>query len=168
MGTLIYIFSMQLHSHTCTRHSILSIRVRVLLPLSFWPSAMDVRGVTGPNGCLSNETAYEVYALPLQSHYAGPDMQDANPCQCNTVVFSLLAECGLCQNRTTSMSVHAYIYVEHYSRKHSPGGASGRSTVPRLPLAGKNLDYCIFLCCDVLTASQSQSPLAYTFRGGPT
>jgi hypothetical protein len=47
--------------------------------------------------------SYEVYALPVQSHYAGPDMQDANPCQCNTVVFSLLAECGLCQNRTTSM-----------------------------------------------------------------
>ncbi|KAJ7709714.1 hypothetical protein B0H17DRAFT_234305 [Mycena rosella] len=47
--------------------------------------------------------SYEVYALPEQYHYDAPDMQDANPCQCNTVVYSLLAECGLCQNRTTAM-----------------------------------------------------------------
>ncbi|KAJ7685370.1 hypothetical protein DFH06DRAFT_40683 [Mycena polygramma] len=47
--------------------------------------------------------SYEVYALPESFHYDGPDMQDANPCQCNTVVYSLLAECGLCQNRTITM-----------------------------------------------------------------
>ncbi|KAJ6525640.1 hypothetical protein B0H19DRAFT_1198143 [Mycena capillaripes] len=47
--------------------------------------------------------SYEVYALPDQFHYNGPDMQDANPCQCNTVVYSLLAECGLCQNRSITM-----------------------------------------------------------------
>ncbi|KAJ6597077.1 hypothetical protein DFH09DRAFT_111023 [Mycena vulgaris] len=47
--------------------------------------------------------SYEVYALPEQWHYDGPDIQDANPCQCNTVVYSLLAECGLCQNRTATM-----------------------------------------------------------------
>ncbi|KAJ7510059.1 hypothetical protein B0H11DRAFT_2215883 [Mycena galericulata] len=46
---------------------------------------------------------YEVYSLPDQWQYDGPDMQDANPCWCNTVVYSLLAECGLCQNRTISM-----------------------------------------------------------------
>jgi len=47
--------------------------------------------------------SYEVYALPDQYHYNGPDLQDANPCQCNTVVYSLLAECGLCQSRTITM-----------------------------------------------------------------
>jgi len=47
--------------------------------------------------------SYEVDALPQQFHYEGPDLQDANPCWCNTVVYSLLAECGLCQNRTISM-----------------------------------------------------------------
>jgi len=47
--------------------------------------------------------SYEVYALPDQFHYNGPDTQEANPCQCNTVVYSLLAECGLCQNRTITM-----------------------------------------------------------------
>jgi len=41
--------------------------------------------------------------LPDQFHYGGPDLQDANPCQCNTVVYSLLAECALCQNRTAIM-----------------------------------------------------------------
>jgi len=48
--------------------------------------------------------SYEVLALPANSHYAGPDtVQDANPCQCNTVVYSLLSECGLCQERTITM-----------------------------------------------------------------
>jgi len=46
---------------------------------------------------------YEVAALPPNFHYEGPDIQDATPCQCNTVVYSLLAECGLCQERTISM-----------------------------------------------------------------
>ncbi|KAJ7905708.1 hypothetical protein B0H14DRAFT_22030 [Mycena olivaceomarginata] len=47
--------------------------------------------------------SYEVYALPTDFHYEGPSIQDANPCQCNTVVYSLLAECGLCQDRTITM-----------------------------------------------------------------
>jgi len=48
--------------------------------------------------------SYEVLALPEQYSYQGPDsLQDANPCWCNTVTYSLLAECGLCQNRTISM-----------------------------------------------------------------
>ncbi|KAJ7172290.1 hypothetical protein C8R46DRAFT_143039 [Mycena filopes] len=49
--------------------------------------------------------SYEVAALPEQFHYDGPSTQDANPCQCNTVVYSLLAECGLCQSRTITMCV---------------------------------------------------------------
>jgi len=48
--------------------------------------------------------AYTVYSLPEQYQYMGPDStQDANPCWCNTVVYSLLSECGLCQNRTITM-----------------------------------------------------------------
>ncbi|KAK7020461.1 hypothetical protein R3P38DRAFT_1215062 [Favolaschia claudopus] len=48
--------------------------------------------------------SYEVVALPIDSHYAGPaNVQDANPCWCNSVVYSLLAECGLCQDRTITM-----------------------------------------------------------------
>lgn len=47
--------------------------------------------------------SYHVDLLPVGHHYEGPLREDANPCQCNTVVYSLLAECGLCQNRTISM-----------------------------------------------------------------
>jgi len=47
--------------------------------------------------------SYDVLALPIDHHYAGPDLEDANPCQCNTVVYSLLAECGLCQERSATM-----------------------------------------------------------------
>ncbi|KAF7338141.1 hypothetical protein MVEN_02038900 [Mycena venus] len=47
--------------------------------------------------------SYEVVALPVNFHYNPPSMQDANPCQCNTVVYSLLSECGLCQDRTITM-----------------------------------------------------------------
>ncbi|KAJ7120499.1 hypothetical protein C8R43DRAFT_83280 [Mycena crocata] len=47
--------------------------------------------------------SYDVFALPEGWHYNGPSIQDANPCQCNTVVYSLLSECGLCQNRTVVM-----------------------------------------------------------------
>jgi len=47
--------------------------------------------------------SYEVLALPVGFHYNPPSIQDANPCQCNTVVYSLLSECGLCQGRTITM-----------------------------------------------------------------
>ncbi|KAJ6623489.1 hypothetical protein B0H10DRAFT_2010009 [Mycena sp. CBHHK59/15] len=47
--------------------------------------------------------SYQLNALPDGYHYTGPTLASANPCQCSTVVYSLLAECGLCQNRTASM-----------------------------------------------------------------
>jgi len=47
--------------------------------------------------------SYSVQALPANFHYTGPSTQDATPCQCNTVVYSLLAECGLCQGCTATM-----------------------------------------------------------------
>ncbi|THU77813.1 hypothetical protein K435DRAFT_973814 [Dendrothele bispora CBS 962.96] len=45
-------------------------------------------------------TGYNVPSLPEQNHYLGPSIDDSNPCQCNTVVYSLMSACGLCQNRT--------------------------------------------------------------------
>ncbi|KAF8892476.1 hypothetical protein BD779DRAFT_1188543 [Infundibulicybe gibba] len=40
-----------------------------------------------------NNGSYNVAALPDQTHYLGPDLSDANPCQCNTVVYSLMSAC---------------------------------------------------------------------------
>lgn len=39
-------------------------------------------------------------ALPVGSEYTGPYAAQVNPCQCSTVVYSLVAACGVCQNRT--------------------------------------------------------------------
>ncbi|KAJ3775388.1 hypothetical protein FB446DRAFT_407418 [Lentinula raphanica] len=42
---------------------------------------------------------YNVVALPnTNSDYLGPTIDAANPCQCNTVVYSLMSACALCQN----------------------------------------------------------------------
>ncbi|KAK7467282.1 hypothetical protein VKT23_004339 [Stygiomarasmius scandens] len=45
-------------------------------------------------------TNYNVAPLPEDNHYLGPTIDDSNPCQCNTVIYSLMSACGLCQNRT--------------------------------------------------------------------
>ncbi|KAJ4497937.1 hypothetical protein C8R41DRAFT_916962 [Lentinula lateritia] len=45
---------------------------------------------------------YKVVALPdIDTEYLGPSIDAANPCQCNTVVYSLMSACALCQNGTT-------------------------------------------------------------------
>ncbi|KAJ3874309.1 hypothetical protein F5051DRAFT_97339 [Lentinula edodes] len=45
---------------------------------------------------------YKVVALPdTDTEYLGPSIDAANPCQCNTVVYSLMSACALCQNGTT-------------------------------------------------------------------
>ncbi|KAH7873519.1 uncharacterized protein C8R40DRAFT_365180 [Lentinula edodes] len=44
---------------------------------------------------------YKVVALPdTDTEYLGPSIDAANPCQCNTVVYSLMSACALCQNGT--------------------------------------------------------------------
>jgi len=44
---------------------------------------------------------YDVLALPQDTaYYLGPPIDAANPCQCNTVVYSLMSACALCQNGT--------------------------------------------------------------------
>jgi len=37
--------------------------------------------------------------LPLGTHYIGPYVDDQSPCECNTVYYSLLAACSVCQGR---------------------------------------------------------------------
>ena len=43
---------------------------------------------------------YFVIALPVDSHYTGPNSTVVNPCQCSSVFYSLLSACADCQNRT--------------------------------------------------------------------
>jgi len=38
--------------------------------------------------------------LAPDHHYTGPFADEANPCQCSTVVYSLVSACATCQNRT--------------------------------------------------------------------
>jgi len=47
-----------------------------------------------------NNGPVPVDGLPSDSHYLGPTTQNANACQCNTVVYSLMSACGACQGRT--------------------------------------------------------------------
>ncbi|TFK76332.1 hypothetical protein BDN72DRAFT_230546 [Pluteus cervinus] len=41
---------------------------------------------------------YGVSPLVSGGFYNGPTIAQANPCQCNTVVYSLMSACGACQN----------------------------------------------------------------------
>ncbi|KAF4614942.1 hypothetical protein D9613_002754 [Agrocybe pediades] len=47
-----------------------------------------------------NNGSFPIEVLPAMSHYLGPTLQTANPCQCNTVTYSLMSACGACQGRT--------------------------------------------------------------------
>ncbi|KIM87187.1 hypothetical protein PILCRDRAFT_303122 [Piloderma croceum F 1598] len=48
--------------------------------------------------CTNGE--YIVQPLAPSYHYIGPTVKQDNPCQCSTVVYSLMSACGMCQNRT--------------------------------------------------------------------
>jgi hypothetical protein len=54
--------------------------------------------------------AYAVPPLVENTHYLGPDtLLSSNNCQCNTVTYSMLSACGLCQNRTAiNWSTYSY------------------------------------------------------------
>ncbi|KAI6028726.1 hypothetical protein F5J12DRAFT_392853 [Pisolithus orientalis] len=43
---------------------------------------------------------YTVYLLNPNTYYAAPSVDEANPCECNTVTYSLMSACSICQNRT--------------------------------------------------------------------
>ncbi|KAF9053187.1 hypothetical protein BJ165DRAFT_1400515 [Panaeolus papilionaceus] len=48
-----------------------------------------------------NNGPFFVHALPDNSHYLGPTtVAGANPCQCNTVLYSLMSACGACQGKS--------------------------------------------------------------------
>ncbi|KDR73490.1 hypothetical protein GALMADRAFT_227940 [Galerina marginata CBS 339.88] len=49
---------------------------------------------------ICNNGPFPVDALPESTHYLGPSLQNANPCQCSTVTYSLMSACGACQGRT--------------------------------------------------------------------
>ncbi|KAL0066468.1 hypothetical protein AAF712_006511 [Marasmius tenuissimus] len=55
--------------------------------------ASSLRGVC-------NGGSYDVKALPSGHQYLGPSIDAANSCECNTVTYSLMSACGLCQNGT--------------------------------------------------------------------
>lgn len=43
---------------------------------------------------------YQIVALPPGAHYLGPTLEGANPCQCNSVIYSTTTACGVCQGLT--------------------------------------------------------------------
>ncbi|KAK0459823.1 uncharacterized protein EV420DRAFT_292641 [Desarmillaria tabescens] len=49
---------------------------------------------------ICNGGSYTLQSLPDQTHYLGPSVDAANPCQCSTVSYSLISACAACQNRT--------------------------------------------------------------------
>lgn len=51
--------------------------------------------------CTGN--SYNLEPLQESSHYLGPSFDTANGCQCNTVSYSMISACGLCQNRTIAL-----------------------------------------------------------------
>ncbi|CAA7271566.1 unnamed protein product [Cyclocybe aegerita] len=73
-----------------------------------------------------NGGPYPVDALPDASHYIGPTLDNANPCQCNTVVYSLMSACAACQGRTyLSWSVWSAncvtVYINEFPAPLPPG-----------------------------------------------
>ncbi|KAI5119184.1 hypothetical protein M0805_000638 [Coniferiporia weirii] len=51
-------------------------------------------------GSACNGGQYDVSALIDGQHYVGPTTAQANPCLCNTVIYSVMGACSTCQNGT--------------------------------------------------------------------
>ncbi|KIM62167.1 hypothetical protein SCLCIDRAFT_120554 [Scleroderma citrinum Foug A] len=43
---------------------------------------------------------FTVDPLDANTHYVGPYVSEANPCECNSITYNLIAACSICQNRT--------------------------------------------------------------------
>ncbi|KAF9013969.1 hypothetical protein BDQ17DRAFT_1341829 [Cyathus striatus] len=43
--------------------------------------------------------SFQVNSIPEGTHYTGPSFEDANPCICSSVTYSLVSACGGCQGR---------------------------------------------------------------------
>ncbi|KAG1745472.1 uncharacterized protein EDB91DRAFT_150656 [Suillus paluster] len=50
--------------------------------------------------CLTFWAEYTIESIPAGAQYQGPPLDGANPCQCNTVIYSTTSACGVCQGRT--------------------------------------------------------------------
>ena len=42
-------------------------------------------------------TGFAIAPVPQGKSYRGPDGGESDPCECNTVVYSLVSACGACQ-----------------------------------------------------------------------
>ncbi|EGN97447.1 hypothetical protein SERLA73DRAFT_169774 [Serpula lacrymans var. lacrymans S7.3] len=67
-----------------------------------------------------NGGEWDIPALPPNEHYLAPSLSDANNCQCNSVVYSLISACAACQNQlwvswdTWSTNCSGYVYFMTY------------------------------------------------------
>ncbi|TFK76333.1 hypothetical protein BDN72DRAFT_830890 [Pluteus cervinus] len=50
--------------------------------------------------CLGNNTRYIIPPLPGHAHYTGPTPEQANDCQCSSVIYALVSACAACQERS--------------------------------------------------------------------
>ncbi|KAG1743025.1 hypothetical protein EDB19DRAFT_1699265 [Suillus lakei] len=51
-------------------------------------------------GSPCNAGNFEIDPIPVGAQYVGPSLNGANPCQCNTITYSLTSACGVCQGGT--------------------------------------------------------------------
>ena len=56
--------------------------------------------ITTKKPCSDDEIEYDVSALNPGEHYIGPAGVFLNPCQCSTVMYSMMGACNVCQNST--------------------------------------------------------------------
>jgi hypothetical protein len=85
--TTAYIKTLALFLHTSRVSALAGVSLSDLSTFFCYP----FRSCTYPN------TVFEIDPLPQGRHYTGPDSGQGTPCQCNTVVYSLVSACAGCQ-----------------------------------------------------------------------
>lgn len=53
--------------------------------------------VTAYLGSPCSGGSYQIFPIPAGTQYLGPPLDGTNPCQCNSVIYSLTSACGVCQ-----------------------------------------------------------------------
>ena len=70
----------------------------------FWsPPAVNVRCLYiffSSEYSITCSLVTRIPALPIGTHYLGPNASEANPCVCSSVTYSAISACAGCQNRT--------------------------------------------------------------------
>jgi len=84
----------------CSRRTTLSFKLRVQ---SLPTCSRHVMGVVSVHTACTSTTvlffaAFTIDPLPTGSQYQGPTTYD--PCECNTVIYSLMSACDFCQGQT--------------------------------------------------------------------